>query len=72
MQVMAETETVTIDGEEYYPLQKAAKIIKPPMTGWGLNQRLIRMGKKTKKLPGSNRVYVRKEDIDFLLGKESE
>ncbi len=66
MQVMAEIETITIEGEEYYPLQKAAKMTG--MTGWGLTQRLLRLGKETKKLPGSNRVYVRKDDVDILMG----
>lgn len=67
---MAEIDTIPIDGEDYYPLPKAAKMTG--MTGWGLTQRLTRLGKETKKLPGSNRVYVRKDDVDFLLGKEPE
>lgn len=64
---MDATKTVIKD-VEYYQLADAARLVG--MTGTGLKVRLIRLGMDVDtKLPGSNRVYVRVEDINTLLGK---
>ncbi len=60
-----DTQIIKINGIEYYKLPYAAKLVD--MSGPGLNQLLQRLGREIKKRPGSNRIYVKKEDIDFLL-----
>lgn len=68
MGMVMESPTVTIRNEEYYALPYAARLTG--MTDQGLKRRMQRLHMNVDtKLPGSNRVYVRVEDINTLLGK---
>ncbi len=67
MYMTEKKDTITINEEEYYPIPVAARLTH--MTDWGLRQKLTRLNIQTRKLPGSPRQYVKKSNIDFLLGK---